>query len=1303
MQRLIDRELFRNTSASPHWERLLPELMGRLLRGMTEQPLSDLRIPVGQNYKVTGLDGQVTLQERVGPIPAGRVLFEFGTEAVTADFKSKADHEYKRLSSFGTKVPNLVFVMVGRAVWDVVETEHKNKKIVGRKFWIDERLAEKGNPFQDIVVIDQVMLIDWLTRDVDTAVWLLSELDQSPSPKFGVRSLGRRVEMFQRGFSIGVSPELLIEQQSWTGALIDKVQGDKRQIPLFGNTSEEAAVAACHLVNAQQRKFELPAIYVSSEEGVKLLEGVPQKHIVIVEGDVCELAKGALEQHQLVLCQPISPRVVTGQPLVIATPTAEIFAAHLDDSLGFDQRLTIAKGYGRTLTALRREFSAGDPGFPLWCDPDHKHSRLLKLLTLVGGWNKTKISDPGDAGQRRRQFKDVDLILGRSGEPNDRNLEELVGVFGREPNAKRGATDPLFRSTRNVVAISAPVDALFRIAGQLTDHDYEELEQMLIEVVGHRAQNIRDPDELYDPAKEQSYSSSLIGGLILTFVLISVFGHRPPLNLRIDGQSSEVWCQRVYRKIIPELSEFPQYTDALREWQSLLAEGVPYAFLQSLEDLLEGHPEVVSSMFEVRERQFGFGHFHMATTLLFALERLAWNEEFLERISVLLMRMHNLSKPFDKKVGNTPAATLQTILYPGLAQTGANAAQRMEVFHRLAKDFGNDVLDLFIPLLDTRGGWVTSTTKPLFTQVIKAEDTWHDVWATRDLLADLAIEVAAGRADDLKQLVDPCSGFREEAYDNFIGALKKLNPEDGGITGLRDELRDFVGRHSQFPEADWSMNDERLSKLTLELDRLQPSSLARFEWLFDKPYVNLHLGDYQAQETELENLRKDAAQSVLSYGPSACLEFMDNCGTPSVAAAAIGAAALSTEDVLYLCSIVTEPVQAPQSDDNAPSILHGLSRGALTAFGADWLATLRNRVPQLSAEKLEWLGSGLYTTPVTVDLMCNDEFPFALRNGFWKNVNVYSFFRASLPEKGVQALLKAGRAHEMAALVSKGENVVTEEVGIQIAKSYAEHLAKAYSEGRSGDGLATYNLWKMLAHLEKTGSMTLEEIALIEFPFARLFRFDGPEGETAIHRVLARDPKQVIELAKARYKSDAAVDEKDLDNQMPEDEKEDFTPETKQTIYHLLDTFSVLPGRDGDQIDSVTLEVWVKELFSLATSEGYTKAASLILGELLSHAPEDPDDGVWPHKAVRDILEAHANEYVSSSFITKQFNERGVVVGSMEVHSLESHDHFKSQAEKLSAWPVTQDILNQIAHRDLHRAEWDRQRELDNSVGSGLR
>ena len=88
-----------------------------------------------------------------------------------------------------------------------------------------------------------------------------------------------------------------------------------------------------------------------------------------------------------------------------------------------------------------------------------------------------------------------------------------------------------------------------------------------------------------------------------------------------------------------------------------------------------------------------------------------------------------------------------------------------------------------------------------------------------------------------------------------------------------------------------------------------------------------------------------------------------------------------------------------------------------------------------------------------------------------------------------------------------------------IAKSYAEHLAKAYSEGRSGDGLATYNLWKMLAHLEKTGSMTLEKIAVIEFPFARLFRFNGPEGETAIHRVLARDPKQVIELAKARYKS----------------------------------------------------------------------------------------------------------------------------------------------------------------------------------------
>ena len=1006
-----------------------------------------------------------------------------------------------------------------------------------------------------------------------------------------------------------------------------------------------------------------------------------------------------MSKHQIILCKAISRQVVQGQPLVIGRPEVKVFAKHIEtgtDDLACEQ---VARACGRTLTALERRYPTGFAEDAPWDDPDASDAPLIRMLAAAGGWNATKIYDRATES-RRYQFKDISLLLTTTAQKEYKNLADIVKRFGRDSDKRSGASDPLFAMSTNVVAVNAPLDALFRLAGQMTDDDFDALERMLITVLASRSEITPNPDAIYDPATEQGYSENLVGGLILTFVLIGVFGGKDPLNLQIHGRSSDLWCTHVYKEVVPQLAEYPAFSNAIRQWQSLLAEGMSHAFLESLEILLKGKKEIIQEIFKTQESRWGLGQFHLGTAMLWALERLAWREELITRVCSILFNLHLAGKPFDSRVGNTPIKSLQTILFPGLAQTSVDAKKRMSIFSNLAEQHGAEALALFVPLIDTRGGWVMSTSKPLFTQVNKSDDTWQDVYDTRDHLTRLSISCAKNSAKALSKLIDPSAGYKDEAFDELISAIQNIEVDDEEFDNLREEIRDYVGRHRRFTDAEWAAEISRVERLENEAIRLTPDDSRKYIWLFEKPYVNLHEDDYKLQDKKLETLRSEAALSVLCEGPQSTLSFIRSCDSPGTAAMAIGAMALNPSDVLHLCLKIDEPEPNNQGGDYESILLRGLSGGALTKFAEKWLECVSANRSVLSEQKLRRLGGGLYPKGNLAQSLCDPSLPEQLRMGFWSEVNVYAFFRHELPQKGIEALLNAGRAHEMAALISRRDNVLPDEQAVKVANSYVNHLALAFSEGQGQGALGMHNFWEMLKALEDRDLMTLEEIAKLEFPFARSFRFNGPDKPLAIHRVLATDPSQVVEFAKIHFKSDAAINNSQIDTS--DEELEQIPAANRESIYHVLDTFNVIPGRDGSKIDGNILSHWVEELQVKLSEEGYSAAYSTIVGKLLSHSPVDPEDEIWPHGEIRKVIEFYANESMISALVRAEFNSRDVIVGSAEEYYLESSDKFQAWADQLTDSPKTKEMLNEIVKNDLYHANWDRQRRLDGEVSSGL-
>jgi hypothetical protein len=49
------------------------------------------------------------------------------------------------------------------------------------------------------------------------------------------------------------------------------------------------------------------------------------------------------------------------------------------------------------------------------------------------------------------------------------------------------------------------------------------------------------------------------------------------------------------------------------------------------------------------------------------------------------------------------------------------------------------------------------------------------------------------------------------------------------------------------------------------------------------------------------------------------------------------------------------------------------------------------------------------------------------------------------------------------------------------------------------------------------------------------------------------------------------------------------------------------------------------------------------MGQLFAYSPADPEDKIWPHKAIREILEEHGTDDMQDGFVTGLFNKRGVV------------------------------------------------------------
>jgi hypothetical protein len=715
-------------------------------------------------------------------------------------------------------------------------------------------------------------------------------------------------------------------------------------------------------------------------------------------------------------------------------------------------------------------------------------------------------------------------------------------------------------------------------------------------------------------------------------------------------------------------------------WSSLasslsrLAEASPRDFLSALESALDQEPPLLLKMFgdTVTDR---FGSSYSAhPNLLWALETLAWSPDYFANTAMILSRLAEIDP--GGKLGNRPIASLISILYPAFPQTTATREARRNVATRIRTSYPEVSWKLMLSLLPNGVGGITLHSGPEFqtwkiNEPIVTQREYVEVIRdiADDLLADVHIQV--GRWVELLQSIQHLPPDKidlvVEHFRRDLGALETFPERDR----VWDEMRKFVAHQTTFRDASWAISDANFSLFAELLDQYQPI-MDRNRWLFENhPQVAFDSsirGDFEAKEKEIESLRMTAILNLArSQGYPAVKEFAEQVEAPGQVGAALARATHEEFDEQVLTLLIQNP-------DEQRDLTFGFCSVRFEQSGWDWLDR-------------QLLRSGLPTTGLSLLLRsAREPIEAADRAGalgpevesqYWRDFGIYGlgadFVEIRRVVEGLTNVRRTASALRFLAIYGiRGRS--GSEMALQIAHAFETYIEDEESE-REAFFLDEFELRSllliMLQHIDAVG---MERAAAIEWYF--LPALGVLDGTPILGYVLSRSPEWFVQMVCLVYKPEESV-------ASDTSESSDEQRRMAQAAYQLLNSWNRCPGTDESGVlDGSALRHWVSKSRELLQESDRRRAGDDWIGVAMALAPIDPD-GVWPHRAVRDLLEEIASQDVDRGFERKVSNSQGATSRSLfaggGIERMRASEYQSLAASLRDEWPRLSAIFSRIA------------------------
>lgn len=940
--------------------------------------------------------------------------------------------------------------------------------------------------------------------------------------------------------------------------------------------------------------------------------------------------------------------------------------------LSDDQARNLATLARRSLSALRRKRAiARNIQQPAWARANNARDLLAPLL--ANAWNDSCKGDREALAQ----------LSGMSYE----QLQTILVRWANEP-------DPPVRLVGDVWMIAAQEDAWRLIARYLTDDDLQCFENVAVDILS-------ELDPAFELAPEQRYAASVYGKVLtrsgrLRGSIAEILALMATLSSEISFMANRTG-EDVARRIVWQLMERAKNNETL--WASLayqlplLAEAAPGIFLEAVNAGLTGENPTLVSLFQDQTSAISFVDSSPHTGLLWALETLAWHPDYLSLAALDLARLARLDP--GGRLGNRPARSLRDIFICWYPSTTASLERRLNVLDTIRKREPDVAWRLLMNLLPKYHSSVSPNhgTKwrdwvPDSAIKITIQEYLEAINAILNrLLADAGTNITRWCS-----LIDAMVGMTDEQQKTLIQALEVLDPEQFSSkeqAEICNCLRREIVRHQDFPDADWALSVEHVQRLEEIFPRFEPNDLVdRYRWLFEHsvPFPGMHNSPWDERKWEkrekvIGDLRANALQEILEVGGwNRILELSEQVKEPALVGETLAKAELLPIDAgsFLQNNLGASEVWRSQMAQRFVTV---------NAYkqGEPWIEACINA--NLERWTSEQYGEFLLRLPFNVSLLDRlDTTAEEVRRYFWSHTQTASLLDISQAERVLTQLIEFQRAHFAVNIIKWAVDQIP---GIVSPGRIAEALELSVRTPREPNfnfSDFAYRSSELLNYLEKT-EISRDRLAELEWLYLRIHQhYRRP---SLLYGELSKNPVLFIEALQCIFPPE---------NEPPA-EVSDNARAFALLARDFLKSWQQMPGVQADgSVDAGALRAWVMQARELAAECGRGDIADTYIGHVLAFSPIDPD-GMWPHQAVRDLIQELENSKIEDGWQIQTLNNRGVTVrmptdgGDQERILVEKYEN---QAKQMAdQWPRTAAVLRKLANsyrRDATRQ--DQQAEL---------
>ncbi len=673
-----------------------------------------------------------------------------------------------------------------------------------------------------------------------------------------------------------------------------------------------------------------------------------------------------------------------------------------------------------------------------------------------------------------------------------------------------------------------------------------------------------------------------------------------------------------------------QLWGTLNQSLPVLAEAAPTEFIRAVESALADPAGPFDELFR-QEGARSFGAENYLTGLLWALEALAWDEDLLAKVCVVLAEL--AERDPGGIWSNRPGNSIAAILLPWYPQTFAPIKKRFAAMTAVMKDSPEVGWRTLLALLPHGMGSTSGTYKAKWHKPVP-EDWKPSVTVVEhstqiDQYAFMALELATQDVNRLCELVNRLDNLPRRPFHASIELLSSsemgsLNAEQK--SALWKELTKFANKHRRFADAAWALPEEQVERIEAAAAQLQPDDPRLLhQRLFSSNDFELYDDNdsYDQEQKKLLDKRVQAINEIIELGGfEAVLEFSETVESPHHAGRAAASLSLPALDIHIL------PERLVNSGDAVSSFVANYSFQRFLDDGETWLDSMDRTgwelahscalLKALPFDQAIWTRVEDWLGDIAVD--------------YWRDVAVNPYQAESGLEYAIGKLLEAGRPHAAIACLHCQHHQTKSFDAAQAVRALLDALSAKDEAGTLGQ----HYLIDLITALQQDDAVPEQDMLGVEWGYLRLLQRDDNVAPRLLMSKLASEPEFFSETIRLVYKSRNA--ENPLDQSEVTDESQKRIAEN---AWHLLYEWNRPPGLVADKgLDGAAFMRWLGRVQEISTETGHFEVSMTKVGEVLYYTPEDPS-GFWINKTVAECLDARGGDHIRRGFNTQIFNARG--------------------------------------------------------------